>query len=320
MKICCLGSGYFSVAISKVLSKNEKNEISIWTHDTSWQEKCNKKDKLLLDKKEISKENITIINNLEDLVNCNVIIILVSSKYIMETINNLKKIITKKQTVLIGTKGLISMKPYNITNYAKKVLKTDKIGYIAGPNLAIDLLNDAPCRICIASTDKKTTILGKHLFNELIPETSYNTLSLEIGSVLKNIYAIGSGIIYGKYPNPSTLYSFTTSSYLEYQKILTKYCKYNEKKPIAALIADFMMTTNHEESRNFKFGIALSNSQKEAKDFLKKNTVEGYENIDFLREFINDNISSYPILYAIYNIIYKNQSQDILLDICKKSY
>ena len=60
------------------------------------------------------------------------------------------------------------MSPYNITSYAKKILKTNKIGYIAGPNLALDLINNAPCTMCIASKDKKTISLGKHLFNKML--------------------------------------------------------------------------------------------------------------------------------------------------------
>ena len=320
MKICCVGSGHFSVAISKLLAKDDKNEVTIWTHDTSWISKCEKKNKLIVGKEEYDLDNIKIIDNIDLLGEFDVVFILVSSKYIIELLNSIKDVITKKETVFIGSKGLISMEPYIITSYAKKTLKTNKIGYIAGPNLANDIINNAPCSICISSNDKKTITLGKHLFCNLITESFKDPKLIEVASVLKNIYAIGSGMIYQLYPYSSTLYSFTSKAFIEYQNILSKYCKYNSKKAITSIIGDFMMTTNEQASRNFKFGMEMSKSLKDGKDFLKKNTVEGYDNIDFMREFMKDQLDNYPIIYAIYRIIYKNQKTDILLDICKNNY
>lgn len=320
MKICCVGSGYFSVAISKLLTKDEKNEVTIWTHDSSWLNKCIKKNKLIVGNDEYDLDGIKIIDDINLLGEFDVVFILVSSKYIIELFSNIKDVITKKQSVFIGSKGLISMEPYIITSYAKKTLKTNKIGYIAGPNLAKDIINNAPCSICISSNDKKTITLGKYLFHNLMIQPFNNPKLIEIASVLKNIYAIGSGMIYQLYPYSSTLYSYTSKAFIEYEKILSKYCKYNNKKSLSSIIGDFMMTTNEQASRNFRFGMEMSKSLKDGKDFLKKNTVEGYDNIDFVREFIKNQIDEYPFIYAIYRIIYKNQKTDILLDICNNNY
>ena len=76
MKITCIGSGAFGVAVATLLSKKESNQVSLWTHDPLWQ-------------KENTILNVRIDTDLESLVQeADVIFILVSTLFLEEVITN----------------------------------------------------------------------------------------------------------------------------------------------------------------------------------------------------------------------------------------
>jgi len=321
MKITCFGSGIFSIAIAHLLAEKSNNHITIWSHDKTWVEKSNKKKELIIDtKRSIElKNNISLTTDYEEAIkDTDVIFILVSSNYYMDILNELKYHHLKKTPIYIGTKGLIDAKPYYLTNYTKKVLKSKKISYFAGPNFAEDLLLDAPCVMTIASKKKKymtsfQNIMPSFIQTEFIKD--YNVL--ELASILKNIYAIGAGIIYEKYPYSSTLLSYSALAAKELAKILYNKFDFEDLELYSGLLGDFYLTTTSMNSRNFTFGKKRSKSATTATEYRKKYTVEGYNNLEIIYNYLQD-AKKYPIIENIYKIIYKNEKADTLINICFK--
>ena len=80
----------------------------------------------------------------------------------------------------------------------------------------------------------------------------------------------------------------------------------------SGITGDFFLTTSMLESRNFMYGRKRSISVNEGSKYLKKNTVEGYENIDNMILYLGSQVKKYPILEAIYLILYKNENAEIL--------
>ena len=320
MKITCIGSGAFSIAIANLLAKDKENEIMIWSHDEQWVKKAEKKGELKINETMTIKkaDNMTLTTSYETAIeHSNIIFLLTSSKYFIEVINELKYYNMQKKTIFIGSKGMLSMSPYYLTSYAKKALKTKKIAYFAGPNFAQDLIQDAPVLISVASKKKKTYQLFNKLFHDNV-KTQYlkNSEVLELASILKNIYAIGSGLIYGKNPYPSTNISYTSLAYQEMESIIKNLTNFQSIDAYAAIKGDFFLTNMMKESRNFRYGIQRQKSSADAANYLKKNTVEGYDNLENIVNYLGKQIKNFPILYTIYDIIYKNKETDTLTNIC----
>ena len=321
MNITCIGSGAFSVAIASLLSENENNHIIIWSHDKSWVSKCIKKKQLLLS----NANNIALPSNIiltnsydEALNNADIIFILTNSKYILDVVNELKYYSFRNKTAFIGTKGMLGFKPYSLSSYVKKALKVNKIGYFAGPNFACDLINKSPAIITLASKKKKLYSLFKKLFPQVRIEFTSDIEVLELGSVLKNIYAIGAGICYGYNSATSSMVSYASLAYVEMCHLISQLTSCYFVHEVKGILGDFFLTNMNQNSRNFSYGIERSKSSNQASNYLKSNTVEGYENLENIVNYLGASIKFYPILYTIYDIIYKNKKTDSLLDICFK--
>lgn len=321
MKITCIGSGAFSLAIVNLLKEKIENQIYVWSHDEKWIQTSIKKKKITIEDIEMPiSDNIHLTASYEEaLTNTDAIFILVSSKFFVDVTNELQYYPLKKTPIYIGTKGTLDVSPYFLTTYAKKTLKGKHINYIAGPNMAKDLLQNSPCVLSLTTRKKSDFILLKLLLPEFVNiEKIEEPNVLEISSVLKNIYAIGAGIIYEKYPYSSTLLSYSAESYKELSNLLYQKFDFEDTELCAGITGDFFLTTSMLESRNFMYGRKRSISANEGSKYLKKNTVEGYENIDNIILYLGSQIKKYPILEAIYLILYKNENVEILYNICFK--
>ena len=102
----------------------------------------------------------------------------------------------------------------------------------------------------------------------------------------------------------------------EFKKYYYKLCY--TISDIQGILGDFFLTNMNQESRNFAFGMARFKSSNEASNYLKCHTVEGYENLENIVNFLGKSLNFYPILYTIYDIIYKNKKADMLVEICFK--
>ncbi len=305
MKITCFGSGVFGIAIATILAKNKNNQITIWTPDPSFLEKAQNEEKLLFNGKLLDKpKNILVTDSIEKaLQNTKAIFILVASPYLKNLILEIKKYYQSSLPIYIGSKGLLDTKPYFCSKYIKNTLKTNKIAFFAGPNLAADLLLGAEVFITVATKDKNTF----NLFVSLVPkkihlERMKEERVLELTSVLKNIYAIGAGMAYAKSPFSSTIFSYLTECYKEYLQILYTVLDYPTDNIYAGTLGDFFLTGSTMSSRNFSYGKLLIESKKEANSFLKQNTVEGYISLKNI-QFILRKKENFPFLYEIYKSI-----------------
>lgn len=300
MKITCFGSGIFSLAIALELAKQKKNHIIIWTPDEKWLKEVNKTNTFVInDEKYPQKDNITITTSYEEaLKDTSAIFLLTASIYLKSVILEIKKYYKPNTPIFNASKGLIDTKPYYASRFIKNTLKTKKTAFLAGPNFAHDLLKDAVTTITVGTKDKQNYQLLKTIFPKNIKlEYLKDEKALELASVLKNIYAIGSGMIYKNSPYKSTIFAYLTESYNEFLEILYEECNYPNEKLYSGTLGDFFLTCSETESRNFTYGRLLIQTKKEANLFLKQNTVEGYNNLLNLTKFIK--IKKYPILYEI---------------------
>lgn len=321
MKITCIGSGFFSIAIANLLAKNEDNHVMIWSHDKNWVSKCEKKNQLLVSNfPSIAKpSNISLTTSYDTaLEDFEVLFILTSSKYYLDVMNELKYYSFKGKTIFIGTKGMLSMSPYYLSSFTKSALKSSNIAYFAGPNFAHDLLELNPAIITLASKKKKLYKIFKKLLPDFALEYTTYSYALELASVLKNIYAIGAGLVHGKYPSSSSNVSYTSLAYKEMCCLIKEATLCYTISDIQGILGDFFLTNMNQESRNFAFGMARFKSSNEASNYLKCHTVEGYENLENIVNFLGKSLNFYPILYTIYDIIYKNKKADMLVEICFK--
>lgn len=317
MNISFIGSGAFSLAIASLLSRKKENSLYLWTHDASWKKRVELEKKFLNHSVSYPlPKNLEIDTDIKRIVEkSNIIFLLISSFYIKETTEKLKECNLKGKTIYIGTKGMLEDSPYFLTEYLKKTLKTNSIEFFCGPNLSIDLLKDAFCSITFTYQKKEDKNNLKTIFpeNTILHFTKQKKV-LELASTLKNIYAIGSGIIKESTNSKSSTHTYLSLAYKEMEKILDSLFIWNNS--LSDLMGDFYLTGTMEESRNLGFGCSLI--KKTHHEYLKNNTIEGVANLKAVKNFFHKKNVETKIFHTIYDIVENKTTPYSLLNTLKK--
>ena len=164
MKVTILGTGAYGLALSLMFNKNTK-DITMWTKFTEEKELLLKKggnDKLL-PKIKIPK-NVTITTDLKEaLTNTSLVVIAIPTAFVSDTLKEVKKYITKDMHFLIASKGIEQESCLFVHEIVKDILKTSKYAVISGPSFAIDMANNSPIGLSLASPNKETRRIVKDL-------------------------------------------------------------------------------------------------------------------------------------------------------------
>ncbi len=323
MKIGIVGTGLFSVSVAIRLAEVQGNLIELWSENKDLVKDFKKTKKLntIFKGKDIPI-GITVSNSIEDVLKEKDIVFLMSSiPYFSSSVDLIKDLISKEIPVVIGTKGVNKMGlfPYQI---AKKSLKNPLL-IMSGPTFAQDMCSHKLLGFTLAGTHKKSKVLVKKAFldSEVVIEESVDLLGTSLVGVLKNVYAIGSGLLKETMGLESTKAFYITAVYHEIYDLLYRFYGKEETLFSLSCLGDLILSCNSEESRNFSYGALLGkkSTKKEINEFKKKNTIEGVESLEYLMPLINKKRAKAPLLRSIYEIVNQNQQVEDFITILKNS-
>lgn len=316
MKISVIGLGAYSLAISKMLAKKD-NEIWIWTED-------NKKCEEFKETKKVSSiidtpipKNIKISTSLEKVLeNTELIYLITASKYVDIITKKMKPYYKKNIPICIASKGIEESKEELLSNIVKNALKTNHIAVISGPTFAIDIINNEPIALALASMSGK----AKNKVLETLPNetlklrVSKDIIGIQICGAIKNVIAIASGILMGLGYSNSTQ-AFLINESLHDIKDMIYYFGGNPKTILSfAGIGDLMLTCTSSKSRNFSFGylIGSTNNRKKILKYLENNTIEGYNTLDTIYKMLKKKNINIELINCIYDIVYNEDNPNTL--------
>ncbi len=314
MKVGIIGTGAYGIALAEILNKN-KLDVILWTKfEKEYNElKDNKIVKTLNNHKISDKIKFTL--NINEIMNCNLIYIAIPQNALKEICNFIKPLVNN-QYFCIATKGIGNNK--TIANIVNKLIKTKKIGLISGPTFAIDIINNVPIGFTVASFDENTIqVIKNSLANDVIYiETTKDIEGISVCGAVKNIFAIGSGIIKGLNLPISTHALYITKVTHEIRKLIIFFNGNEESILTLAGIGDLVLTCFSEKSRNFTFGIMICKKKKnEIYNYIKSTTIEGINTLKMINILIEKQKIELPIIKCIYNIIYKNNNPTEILSL-----
>ena len=301
MKISIIGSGVFAKAIAALITNNGHNVI-MWTEEEN-------------PRKIVVPRKVKVTNDIKTATeDMDVIFMLIGSKYMKSTLSSMKPFYNKS-LIVIGSKGLLDTGK-TLFALTKEILNTSNIGVISGPTFAIDVKNLEPVGFTYADKNKNNYKLLRELFQTSIKEYTINTEEIEICGAIKNVYAIGSGIIYGLNYGMSTRVLYLMKAIEEIKLILKSLDLTSKEVYSYAGIGDLFLTSSSPNSRNFTLGTVIAmGRKKEVNEFLYKNTVEGYENLLSFYKFLKEKSIDAPILTKIYQILIEDAKPKSLIEI-----
>lgn len=318
MKIGILGAGAYALALADIMVSN-KHKVTIWSKFEEEIDYLNKTRKNNNFENYIIPGEIIFTNDLNLVMNNDLIIFAVPGDFIDNTALEIKELVDN-QHFCIASKGMFKDK--TLFQVVKEIINTNNIGVISGPTFAVDIIKKVPIGLSISSLNQQTTdLIIEALKNDRVGvDIKNDIIGVSICGSLKNIAAIGSGIITGLNLPISTQALLMTKLIYEIREVIKYYGGNNDTIISLAGIGDLILTCTSEKSRNFSLGLMIGKNEdkKKIKEYIENTTIEGIAALNQIKDIIINKKVNIPIITSIYNIIYNNDDISSLIKIITK--
>ena len=260
---------------------------------------------------------------------CDVIFPIVPAEHFRQMMGELSPHLKPYHILIHGTKGLDFFKPQGTirdldTSLTREYVKTMsevifeessvvRVGCMAGPNLARELAMKLPAATVIASHFDEVINVGQNLLknDRFLVYGSKDLIGVELCGILKNILAIGAGMIQGKEFGENARSLLISRGMVEMIHI-GKALGGNVNAFLGlAGVGDLIATCSSPYSRNFSVGYRLGKGEDigQITDSMEE-VAEGLHTINIIRDLAKTYNIKTPITESIFNIIHGNKSVD----------
>ena len=304
-----IGGGAWGTALANTIAKDTEKNVVVWAKEKKVVEEINQSKKnslyfpnLILEKK------IYATNNLNEAI-ASIIFYSTPAQHFRKILFLQKKFITKDMKILICSKG-IEEKTGNLLSDILEESNLDiDYGVLSGPSFASEIGKGMPSALVLAANSLSLAdkISRQIIFKQLRLYLSDDIIGVQVGGSIKNVYAIGCGIVDGINYGKSAVAALLTRAIVE----MARFCEYvgGQKETIFGLsgLGDAILTCNSELSRNFILGKSIGEG-KNINQMINENitVAEGYYTVKAINKIAKENSLDMPILSAIYSIIYEN--------------
>lgn len=317
MKISILGSGAYGMAIASVLHYN-KHSIKMWTNSNEEANYLNANRRSPKVNYDIPSD-IIISTNMKDVVSDSDVIIFATPSEFAGSVSREVSNYYNSQYIGIASKGIDNKSLLCLSDVIKMNINTDLIAVISGCTFASDMVRESVLGLNVASKNLDTlNVISSILENDYLSVYKTNdVIGTEICGAVKNIMAIGSGIISGMgYPDSSSA-MFMTLATKEIAHLIK--CLGGDVNTIFSFagIGDLILTCSSKESRNFTLGNMIG-KKIDTKDYIKNTTIEGLYTLKAIVDIAKKNNINMPITMMINSVINDDKSSyDFINLICK---
>lgn len=180
---------------------------------------------------------------------------------------------------------------------------------LTGPSFAVEVAAGAPTKVVLAGKDPSLVKAAAAIIEggPLNLELSDDRLGAELGGALKNVYAVGSGIIDGlSNAAKNSEAAFLINSASELKRIIMALGGRSHTAWGLSGMGDLLLTATSSKSRNFRFGREIGKGVPplEAQKRIKT-VVEGFAAIENARELCIKHGIEAPVINSIWQILYK---------------
>ena len=316
VNIGVIGAGAWGTTIAKLLSEKNKN-VLLWGKETHVKKNIEKIriNKIFLNDIALPK-SLSITNSIYDMKNSDFLFVVTPTQYIESTLKPIRRKIKQSCIIVNCSKGIEIKSSTLISDIITRIFPNNTIGVLSGPNFAFEIAQGKPTASLIAAksilTSKKiANLIGSRNFR---PYLSNDIIGAQVCGAMKNVYAIGCGIIVGKDFGENAVASVISRSFSEIKLMGTKLGAKEATLSGLSGLGDLFLTCSSKKSRNFSLGYNLAKGKKLDTYLNSKTSIaEGAYTVKAIKNLSKKLKINLPINDAIYKILYldKNISQVI---------
>ena len=330
MNFGILGSGSWGTALAKILTDNG-NKIHWWNRSNAAIEqfKIRHHNPQYLSSAHFDISKLELTSNAETVIKrSDVIVIAIPSAFTTEVLSSLDKNIFEGKKIISAIKGILPEQNVLLNDYLKEHFNVAIENYftVLGPCHAEEVAAEKLSYLTFTGVDEKSTAQISKAFKTTYINTIENRdiYGVQYAAVLKNIYAVGSGIAHGLDYGDNFLSVLIANSademagFLRKAGILNAEVGYIEHKKSAGnelhnnyatsvYLGDLLVTCYSLFSRNRTFGNMVGKGYSVKAAQLEMSMIaEGY-NASKCMHILNQSIGAdMPIAETIYQILWQH--------------
>ena len=322
-KVGVIGAGSFGTAISNLLALNGI-DVLVYSRQQALIDKVNKERQHF---GITISDHIELTNDIEKVAKeCTLIFPIVPSQGFRKMMHALGPFLRPYHILIHGTKGfdLLDVTEEDLLQSKSKITREHvctmsevirqesvvvRVGCLSGPNLSSEIMDGQPTATVIASQFSEVIKAGRKVLNS--PQFhvfgSYEMLGAELAGALKNIIAIGSGILRGMGMGKNIQAMLITRGLTEmihFGKAMGV-----ESRPFlgTAGVGDLIATATSKDSRNYTFGMRLGKGESPQTIMSSMpELAEGVRTLNIARQLARHYKLHVPITEMLYNVVFED--------------
>ncbi|GHU62734.1 glycerol-3-phosphate dehydrogenase [Bacteroidia bacterium] len=313
-RVGIMGGGSWATAISKMVAMTQANfnwymrrpeqigEFENFGHNPYY-----------LTGIKFNTKNITFYDNINDIVeNSDTLIVAIPSPFLKQHLEKLKRPL-KDKMIISAIKGIVPDENMLVSEYFAKFYDVpyENIAVLSGPCHAEEVALERLSYLTVACSDKKRAEIITGMFNTHFIRTSVcNDLTgIEYASVLKNVYAVVSGICHGLKYGDNFQAILVSNSIMEMSRFIDTIAPIDRNICGSVYLGDLLVTAYSRFSRNRIFGTMIGKGYSVKTAQLEMEMIaEGYFGAKCIKEINNVYQVDMPIIDTVYSILYEGKS------------
>ena len=321
-KIGVIGGGSWATALVKILCENI-DEIFWWNRNAesiSFIEEHGRNPRYLSGA-ELDVERINMSTDLNYIVaQCDILIMAIPSAFIYKELEHVNHEIFSGKTMISAIKGIIPEENKLPAIYFNENLAIDykDIGIVCGPCHAEEVAMERLSYLTIAHPSNEIAQLIADALSCRYIKTivSNDVIGAEVSAVLKNVFAVASGICAGLGYGDNFQAVLVSNGIREIRAFVDRIKPLERDVNASAYLGDLLVTAYSTFSRNRNFGSMIGKGYSVKSAHVEMDMVaEGYYAVKGIVEMNKKYQVEMPITQAVYNVCYEKISPAIEMKI-----
>ncbi|MDR1719551.1 MAG: NAD(P)-binding domain-containing protein [Dysgonamonadaceae bacterium] len=312
-KVAIMGGGSWATAIAKIISKTQDNfnwymrrpdritDFKLLGHNPAYLTGIN-----------FDINRIQFFDNINQVVKeSDTLIFAIPSPFLKQHLKKLKTPMNDK-FIVSAIKGIVPDENMLVSEYFSNVYHVDpaNIAVLGGPCHAEEVALERLSYLSITCKDEHNADVIAEMFRTHFVKTSvsHDVMGVEYASVLKNVYAIVSGICHGLKYGDNFQAIFISNSIVEMERFINAVSPVERNICDSAYLGDLLVTAYSRFSRNRIFGTMIGKGYSVKTAQLEMEMIaEGYFGTKCIKEINEQYAVNMPIMEAIYSILYERK-------------
>ncbi len=319
-KIAVVGGGSWATAIVKILSDNLiDKEIYWWMRNNDAIEHIRRynHNPHYLSSVQIKVPDENISSDLKSIIAVSDLILLnVPAAFLKEALKDISSDDLKGKKIISAIKGIVPDENMIIGEFMNQhyQIPFSDIIVISGPCHAEEVALEKLSYLTIASQDSNlaahfASMLNTRYIKTNVSDDIYGT---EYAAILKNIYAVASGICRGIGYGDNFQAVLISNAIREIESFVDAVHPIGRDIKESAYLGDLLVTAYSQFSRNRTFGYMIGKGYTVTSAQLEMNMIaEGYYAVNCLHQINKTYKVNMPICRAVYAILYERHSPQI---------